>query len=187
MAGLKSTMVVLVMMMAASFQLQFTVAKTSHVVGDVLGWTIPPGGEVIYATWASRRNFTVGDTLVFNFPTGLHTVAEVPKAAYGPCNYTNTLSNYPNGPATITLTRPGNHYYICTVLGHCQLGQKITINVTSSTSTTRPRSPYAASPSPFDQYSPIGSPIPSFSGTAQSFTTMIPAVTFLAAVFAFLY
>nr|XP_043629639.1 mavicyanin-like [Erigeron canadensis] len=136
MAGLKSTMVVLVMIMAASLQLQFTVAKTSHVVGDSLGWTIPPGGDATYTKWASRRNFTVGDTLIFKFPTGLHNVAEVPRAAYGPCNYINTLSIHPTGPATITLTRPGKHYYICAVLGHCQVGQKLTINVSPSKRST---------------------------------------------------
>ncbi|KAI3827380.1 hypothetical protein L1987_01453 [Smallanthus sonchifolius] len=134
MAGLKSTVVVL---MVSSFQLQSTVRKTSHVVGDALGWTIPSGGVTTYATWASQQTFTLADTLVFNFTTGFHNVAEVSQAAGSdPCTATNTLSINPTSPVTITLTRPGTHHYICTVIGHCQIGQKLTINVSPSTAPT---------------------------------------------------
>nr|GEZ53084.1 hypothetical protein [Tanacetum cinerariifolium] len=173
MVGLKSMMIVLVVFTVASFQLQSTVAQkrhvvgdalgwtippngeatyatwasqrtfkvgdtlvfnfttgfhtvaevsqAAHVVGDALGWTIPPNGEATYATWASQRTFKVGDTLVFNFTTGFHTVAEVSQAAYGPCSLINILSLNPFGPATVTLTQSGAHYFICTIISHCQL------------------------------------------------------------------
>ncbi|KAI3495956.1 hypothetical protein L1887_38304 [Cichorium endivia] len=191
MAGLKS-MVVFVIMMVASFQLQSTVAQTRHVVGDALGWTIPPGGAATYTTWASQRTFAVGDTLFFNFTTGLHNVAEVPSAAYGPCASTNTLSLNPTGPATVTLTRPGNHYYICTVVSHCQIGQKLTINVSPATTTPQitpsvsPPSTIATPPSTFEQ-SPTGSAIPPSTTSASPSLTAVVPVTFMAVVLAFFY
>ncbi|KAK1418471.1 hypothetical protein QVD17_27616 [Tagetes erecta] len=133
MAGPNSKPILLMIIMISSFQLQSTMAKTKHIVGDTLGWTIPPGGAATYATWASKNKFTIGDSLIFNFTTGFHNVAEVPKAATNdPCTATNTLSLYPTSPVTITLTRPGTHNYICTVIGHCQIGQKLTIHVSRS-------------------------------------------------------
>lgn len=40
-----------------------SLAQTTHVVGDALGWTFPPGGEVAYSTWAATQNFAVGDVV----------------------------------------------------------------------------------------------------------------------------
>ncbi|XP_076907556.1 mavicyanin-like [Bidens hawaiensis] len=196
MAGLmKSTVVVLVVIMVASCQLQSTVAQTRHIVGDTLGWTIPPNGAATYTTWASQRNFTVGDTLVFNFTNGLHNVAEVSPAAYEPCTTANTLSLNPNGPATVKLTRPGTHYYICTAISHCQLGQKLTINVFKVTTTANtpdqsaiplsPPSTIATAPSAFE-LAPSGSLIPPSLSTAPSFAAVVP-VTLLAVALAFFH
>ncbi|XP_076922693.1 stellacyanin-like [Bidens hawaiensis] len=197
MAGLtKSTMVVLVVvMMVASCQLQSTVAQTRHVVGDTLGWTIPPNGAATYTTWASQKTFTVGDTLVFNFTNGLHNVAEVPSAAYDSCTTTNTLSLKSTGPATVTLTRPGTHYYICTAISHCQLGQKLTINVSKVITTANtpdqsaiplsPPSTIATAPSAFE-LAPSGSLIPPSLSSSPSFAAEVP-VTLLAVALAFFH
>lgn len=38
-------------------------AQTIHVVGDSDGWTVPQGGAALYSDWASRNNFSVGDSL----------------------------------------------------------------------------------------------------------------------------
>ncbi|KAI3827383.1 hypothetical protein L1987_01456 [Smallanthus sonchifolius] len=193
MVGLKSTVVALVVMMVASFRLQSTVAQTRHSVGDALGWTIPPGGAAAYATWASQQTFTVGDTLVFNFTTGLHNVAEVSQSEYDPCTSTNTLSLNPSGPTTVTLTRPGTHYYICTMVSHCQIGQKLTINVSPPTATAispqstplSPPSTIATPPSTFE-LSPTGSPIPPPLSASPAFAAVVP-VTFLAVALALFY
>ncbi|KAI3827382.1 hypothetical protein L1987_01455 [Smallanthus sonchifolius] len=139
-------------MLVASFQVQSTVGKTR----DALGWTIPPGGAATYSNWASQQSFTIGDTLVFNFITGFHDVAEVAQAAgYDPCTSNNTLSFNSTSPVTITLIRPGTHHYICTVIGHCQIGQKLTINVSRYRATATPPQSAPLSPS-----SPTGSPFP---------------------------
>lgn len=36
---------------------------TTYVVGDKLGWIVPPGGPIAYSTWAYNKVFVVGDTL----------------------------------------------------------------------------------------------------------------------------
>ncbi|KAI3724968.1 hypothetical protein L1987_64737 [Smallanthus sonchifolius] len=129
MAGFSSSLLVLIAIMVASMQFQSTVAQTRHVVGDALGWTIIPGGAGAYTDWASQQTFTVGDILVFNFTNGQHDVAEVVAANYEPCNSTRPISLVTTGPASLTLTTAGAHYYICTFPSHCQIGQKLTINV----------------------------------------------------------
>ncbi|KAL8234953.1 hypothetical protein R6Q59_021053 [Mikania micrantha] len=146
MAGLKSGMTVFMMitMMVASIQIQTSMAQTRHVVGDSLGWTIPTNGAAAYTSWASQQRFIVGDSLFFNFTTGFHNVAEVSQAAYGPCTIANPISIATTGPATVQLTTPGTHYYICTVGTHCQIGQKLTINV--SAPAAAPTTPPAAAP-----------------------------------------
>lgn len=35
----------------------------TYTVGDDLGWLVPPGGTIAYATWAFNKNFLLGDTL----------------------------------------------------------------------------------------------------------------------------
>lgn len=48
---------------ASSVLVQTTTARTTHVVGDSLGWVVPPGGPIVYATWAVSHTFLVGDIL----------------------------------------------------------------------------------------------------------------------------
>lgn len=63
------------------------------------------------------------------FAQGLHTAAEVTKEGYDNCNLTEIISIEASSPATFNLESVGEHYYICTVSGHCQIGQKVAINV----------------------------------------------------------
>uniref|UniRef100_A0A5B6YU11 Putative blue copper protein n=1 Tax=Davidia involucrata TaxID=16924 RepID=A0A5B6YU11_DAVIN len=143
MAARRLNMVVFMAMVVAAV-LQSSAAQTTHVVGDGLGWNVPPGGPIAYSTWASRQTFTVGDVLVFNFSTGVHDVAEVTKAAFDACNSTSPISIATDGPKNITLNSAGEHYYICTFARHCDLGQKLAINVSA---TSAPSSPPAPTPS----------------------------------------
>ena len=39
------------------------VPPMTYIVGDDLGWLVPPGGEIAYSTWAYNKTFIVGDTL----------------------------------------------------------------------------------------------------------------------------
>nr|GEU97202.1 hypothetical protein [Tanacetum cinerariifolium] len=138
MASFNLRMVMFIAMMVASIQFYTTTAQTRHVVGDAFGWGIPPNGVPIYTTWASQQTFNVGDILFFNYTNGQHDVAEVSATSYEPCNATNPISLATTGPTTLTLATAGMHYYICTFASHCQIGQKLTINVLPSTMATPP-------------------------------------------------
>ncbi|KAF8042012.1 hypothetical protein BT93_A0573 [Corymbia citriodora subsp. variegata] len=135
----KMNMLVLIVFLGAT--IRSCSAVTNHVVGDSLGWIVPPGGAIAYSTWASNKTFAVGDTLAFNFATGAHDVAEVAKAAYDGCSSTNPISLQTKGPASITLNKSGEHYFICTISNHCGLGQKLAINVTNTSTATPPTTP----------------------------------------------
>ncbi|PWA49984.1 cupredoxin [Artemisia annua] len=156
MARFNPNLFVFIALMVASMHFISSTAQTTHVVGDALGWTIPPGGAAAYTTWASQQTFTVGDILVFNFTNGQHDVAEVTEAAYAPCTSTNPISINTTSPTSLTLTTPGAHYYICTFTSHCQIGQKLTINVSASSTATPPSTTPMIPASP----PPTGTPTP---------------------------
>ncbi|KAI4335698.1 hypothetical protein L6164_014321 [Bauhinia variegata] len=137
-------------------------AQTRYLVGDALGWTIPPGGASAYTTWAANKTFTLGDTLVFNFTNGRHDVAKVSKAVFDGCTGGSTIFTITSSPATVTLNETGEQYYICTFSSHCSLGQKLAVNVTraSSSPAPQPSTPPATSPSPSPSPSPVTAPPP---------------------------
>lgn len=51
------------MALVVAAMLHSSSAQTRHVVGDSMGWIIPPGGAVAYTTWAANKTFRVGDSL----------------------------------------------------------------------------------------------------------------------------
>lgn len=96
---------------------------------------------------------------VFNFTTGAHDVAEVTRDSFDSCNTANPISLTTNGPANITLSAAGEHYYICAVTGHCAGGQKLAINVSAANPPPRQATPPpAATPAPVPARSPAPSP-----------------------------
>ncbi|KAK8550185.1 hypothetical protein V6N13_118708 [Hibiscus sabdariffa] len=122
----------------ASFVLQSTYAA-SYTVGDTTGWNARTNGNTdLYNNWAANKNFLVGDILVFNFATGSHTVAEVTEADYNNCNSNNPTSIQTTGPASIVLNKTGAYHFICTVPGHCTVGQKLSIEVRTGPVDTAP-------------------------------------------------
>ncbi|XWS20432.1 hypothetical protein CRYUN_Cryun31cG0100600 [Craigia yunnanensis] len=164
----------------------FTVAQTVHVVGNDMGWTIPPNGATAYGTWAASKRFMVGDILVFNFTTNEHDVLQVPKASFDACSDDNPIGNkLTNGPANVTLNSTGEHYYICTIGQHCQLGQKLAIAVSATSGsplpapspTTTPTTPSPTSGTPAPTSGPTGStpsasvPVPN--GTPNSSSSAV--------------
>ncbi|KAL6568036.1 hypothetical protein OROHE_003720 [Orobanche hederae] len=98
------------------------VAQNVHVVGDEMGWVVPPNPSA-YSSWVSGKTFMVGDILVFNFTTNAHDVLQVSQASYTACTPANAIGSIITvGPANITLDSAGAHYYICTVGRHCIFG-----------------------------------------------------------------
>ncbi|XP_057969638.1 cucumber peeling cupredoxin-like [Malania oleifera] len=164
----------------AAVGLRSAEAQTVHVVGDSLGWDVPQNGATAYTNWASTRKFTVRDILTFNFTTNQHDVQEVAKASYDACTSSNAIGNLiTTGPANVTLSTAGEHYYICTIGQHCQRGQKLTVNVlaadgTPSPASSPPPSTTPATPSPGSgRHTPADcapTPTPTSSNTPSSTT-----------------
>ncbi|KAI8544304.1 hypothetical protein RHMOL_Rhmol08G0286000 [Rhododendron molle] len=112
---------------------------------------------------AAQTVHVVGNTLVFNFATNAHDVLQVTKDSYDACTDTNPIGNaITTGPANITLTSTGDHYYICTYGSHCESGQKLTITV-SATGT-----PGAAPPPSTTAAPPPSTPSPTSSTTPEA-------------------
>ncbi|XP_059459176.1 mavicyanin-like [Corylus avellana] len=199
---------VVVLGVAASVLLQCAAAQTVHVVGDSSGWVVPQGGAATYQTWADNNNFLVGDILMFNFSTGEHNVVQVPKESFDSCTSANPIGNtITAGPANITLSDAGNHYYICTIGQHCQLGQKLAITVsgtpggaptpTSPPSTQTPPTtpspksgtpPADCTPTPTSSPAPSpkdGGPTPPDSSSSGVFATFLVSLLPIAAAFLF--
>ncbi|KAB5514676.1 hypothetical protein DKX38_028582 [Salix brachista] len=150
-----SKLIVFVVLGVASLLLHSSKA-TDYEVGDSTGWKVPSDSS-FYSTWASGKNFTVGDTLKFTFTTGVHDVATVSKSDYDSCNITGQSNVSKNGPTTITLSAPGTLYYICTFSDHCSRGQILSITVDTSST---PSTPSAPSPPGTPPTTPSSSPPP---------------------------
>lgn len=152
----RASMVVLAVMAVVGLGLiHGSLAQQTHVVGNVTGWIVPPGGAAFYTAWAAMETFTVGDILEFNFATGNHDVAKVTKTAFDNCNSNSPISLVTNGPANITLNSTGEHFFICTIGQHCSNGQKLAINVSASTATPPPASaPQPSAPPPSSTATP---------------------------------
>ncbi|XP_057485690.1 early nodulin-like protein 2 [Actinidia eriantha] len=158
------------------------VPPMTYVVGDDLGWLVPPGGEVAYSTWAYNKTFIVGDTLVFNFKNGTQDVAVVTKAAYESCDTAAATTVLTTSPAKINLTSPGEHFFTSTYPDHCRLGQKLAINVTG----TAMSPPSTTTGSPAYAPGPGGPAPPPTSSAPWKAITCLFSVTYLSIAIAFL-
>ncbi|XP_074284479.1 blue copper protein-like [Silene latifolia] len=175
MAGNKGIMSLLVIVVLAT--VSGICSAKSVVVGGNTGWTLPPSAS-FYSNWASQQNLLVGDVLVFNFPAGAHTVAEVSKANYDSCTTATTVGPViTTPPANITLTTSGSHYFVCTIPGHCGLNQKLTVSVTAAASAPTPSASPSPKKSPAPISSPVAAPTPSVSTTPISPVAMGPSAS----------
>ncbi|TKY73203.1 Cucumber peeling cupredoxin [Spatholobus suberectus] len=147
--GQLSNMVILIAIAVAATILRGTEAAEYTVGGDNTGWTSSPsGGASFYSNWASNITFREGDTLVFNFVAGSHTVAELTKANFDSCNVNQNEEVITTSPAKVTLNRTGEFYFACTIRGHCNGGQKLSVSVTGSSPAPGSAPPPAQGPSP---------------------------------------
>ncbi|XP_057537780.1 umecyanin-like [Amaranthus tricolor] len=139
----------------------YNVSATEFIVGDDQGWDIP-ASLTMYSTWASQQKFSVGDVLVFNFLSGVHTVGLVESTAFDTCDTSSTISVISEAPARIPLQEIGQLHFICTVGSHCLSGQKLAINVTDNSS-------LLFSPAPSPSPSPLSAPMDSSSSIYTPF------------------
>ncbi|GAV82495.1 Cu_bind_like domain-containing protein [Cephalotus follicularis] len=148
MARIMNMALLVVVGVLATAMFQATYAA-EYTVGGSRGWTNVNNAS-FYSDWEEGISFNVGDVLIFNFATGVHDVATVTKADYDACNTANTITTVTTGPARVTLNAAGEHYYICTFTGHCSGGQKINIEVGTSSPTpgSSPTTPGTTTTSP---------------------------------------
>lgn len=129
-------LIMLVFLSAIVSAMALHASNSLHTVGDATGWRVPPSPD-FYNEWASKRSFTVGDALLFNFTTGWHDVTEVSKEGYDQCKPRDSDNTIKDGPATIHLTNAGDHYFICSYEGHCLSDQKLAIHLAPTINTAR--------------------------------------------------
>lgn len=89
-------------------------------------------------------------------------MAVVTKEAYETCDTNTTITVLRISPANITLTTTGEHFFTSTFARHCDLGQKLAINVTASSMVNPPSTstePPSSGTSPVSE-GPSGEPAP---------------------------
>ncbi|XP_050377741.1 blue copper protein-like [Argentina anserina] len=156
----------------------------TYIVGEQLGWFVP--GQYAYSAWANGKTFIVGDTLVFNFINETQDVAVVTKAAFDNCTTNSTIAVYTDSPVYIVLNTTGEHYFTSTYDRHCELGQKLAINVIAkstktATSPSSPTTPSSQAPSAHSPAAsaPLNSAAPStIIGRGYFFTFLLVGMAF---------
>ncbi|KAI3908829.1 hypothetical protein MKW98_029379 [Papaver atlanticum] len=136
----KALVFFLVTMIAAASSMAAT-----YDVGDASGWTLM--GGVNYNEWASSKTFHAGDTLRFVYNRDFHNVLQVTSSDYESCTTTAPLATYATGNDAIPIMGEDDHFYfICGIPGHCEMDQKVDIQVVAQVPAISP--PSATPPSP---------------------------------------
>ncbi|XP_075639856.1 mavicyanin-like [Castanea sativa] len=163
MALVKNVMVLLSFL--ALIEVSFGVV---YEVGDSRGWTNDSNFD--YKSWASTKEFRVGDTIRFVYNPIENNVMLVSYENYKSCNSTDPKFVRISGNDSFPITKPGHYYYICGVPGHCEDGQKVDIRVPKTPSPTPKSSPspsLSPSPSPSEGHAPAPAPSKSSPSSIQ--------------------
>ncbi|CAD6221049.1 unnamed protein product [Miscanthus lutarioriparius] len=116
-----SKQVLLLAAVAAVACLASLASATQWVVGDECGWR----AKFNQTGWADGKTFVVGDTLLFKYPKGKHTVVQVGEEDFATCNHDdddNQLGASCSGHDVVRLDKPGKMWFICTKRNHCLKG-----------------------------------------------------------------
>lgn len=106
-----------------------------------------------WSTTVFRRIARINNA-VFKYNKAMHDVRQVSHEDFQSCKAKAPIEEYTTGMDSITLKMAGHHYFLCGIPGHCQVGQKVEINVLPGASSPG-ESP---APSPNDNGSPAPSP-----------------------------
>ncbi|CAH8341405.1 unnamed protein product [Eruca vesicaria subsp. sativa] len=99
-----------------------------YKVGDSEGWRAKKGGT--YYEWAKRKEFQVGDSLMFEYDGNVNDVTQVnSRLEYQFCNSHSPKAVYNKGHDVVTLTEPGYHFFITSNHSQCVAGQKLVVFV----------------------------------------------------------
>ncbi|KAK7856782.1 mavicyanin [Quercus suber] len=144
-----------------------------YEVGDSRGWT--NDSSIDYKSWASTKEFRVGDTIRFVYNPIENNVMLVTYENFKSCNSTDPKFVRISGNDSLPITKPGHYYYICGVPGHCEVGQKVDIRV-PKTSSPSP----SLSPSPTEGHAPAPGPSKSSASSNQYFKHLLAFQLFIA-------
>ncbi|TVU41535.1 hypothetical protein EJB05_15063, partial [Eragrostis curvula] len=96
------------------------------IVGGENGW----GLGIDYDKWVDGNDFIVGDTLVFKYAMGKHTVVEATAENFAACSKDSSLGSWSSGEDRVPLGTAGPRWFFCGVGDHCaQQGMKLNITV----------------------------------------------------------
>ncbi|XP_027343570.1 early nodulin-like protein 3 [Abrus precatorius] len=128
------------------------------IVGGQKGWSVPsdPNSNP-YNQWAEKSRFQIGDSLVFNYPSGQDSVIQVTSQDYGSCNTDAYSEKFSDGHTVIKLNQSGPHFFISGNKNNCLKNEKLVVIVLSdrnNRNSNTNQTNTASSPSP--------SPLPSF-------------------------
>ncbi|KAF8392460.1 hypothetical protein HHK36_022802 [Tetracentron sinense] len=137
MALIERTMALFLVM--AALQVSFAAV---YKVGDSAGWTTL--NNIDYNKWTAGKTFHLGDIILFEYHSDRHNVMQVSHSDYNSCNASSPIITYTTGNDSITVNMTGHYYFLCGIPTHCQVGQKVDIEVTAVTSSMVP----TPSPSP---------------------------------------
>ncbi|XP_062187963.1 basic blue protein-like [Phragmites australis] len=114
-------------------------------VGDEGGWR----AKFNETNWADGKTFTVGDTLLFTYTKGDHTVIQVGGDDFRACNLqANHLGAWYDGSDAVPLDKPGKMWFICDKPNHCNNGMKLVVDVLDAAAPT-PTSPESSAPASY--------------------------------------
>ncbi|CAA7027758.1 unnamed protein product [Microthlaspi erraticum] len=127
-------------------------SATIYKVGDSDGWTAK---DDVYYDWAERKEFHVGDSLVFEYDRNMNDVTQVSGSLeYEFCDTSSPKAVYSTGHDVVTLTEPGFYYFITSNQGQCASGQKLDVLVVHDPS--RPVPPPPSKILPFGEIYKVG-------------------------------
>lgn len=90
---------------------------------------------------------------MFQYNKEFQNVVRVTHKHFRSCNSTAPYATWATGNDSFTIPRPGHFYFICSLPGHCQLGQKVDIRVPRHVPVPIP------APSPLPPNSPSSPPV----------------------------
>ncbi|XP_043717219.1 basic blue protein-like [Telopea speciosissima] len=105
--------------------LVLTCSATLYIVGDTSGWDVSTNLN----SWVKNKTFNVGDVLLFQYVSSTYTVNEVTRNNFNGCDVTRAFKIYTGGNSTITLTKPGDRFFICGTKLYCLTGMKLQVHV----------------------------------------------------------
>ncbi|ESQ46656.1 hypothetical protein EUTSA_v10000646mg [Eutrema salsugineum] len=114
-------------------------SATIYKVGDSDGWTAK---DDVYYRWTERKEFHVGDYLVFQYDHNFNNVTQVSRALESQfCDSSFPIVVYNTGHDVITLTKPGSYFFITSNYTQCSSGQKLEVLVVHDPSRPVPPPP----------------------------------------------